>query len=63
MLPSRIWWGVFELDAEHIHVAPCWSDGELLAGHVLDELCYCHPRVDEWDERLIVHNMPGRRLH
>lgn len=49
-------WGVFDTD-ESVHVAPVDSDGNLVKGHLLDELCLCEPSISDEDGRLIVsHN-------
>ena len=45
-------WGVFKKD-NMFHVVQCDKKGYIKFGHILDEICFCEPRIED---RLVIHN-------
>ncbi len=60
---SRIHFCVFDGEDGNQHFAPCLEDGSLIGGHVLSELCFCHPIQDFVEPTLLVHNDQRETLH
>jgi hypothetical protein len=56
-------WGVFRIDDDSVHVAPCDTDGSVLPPHALTDDCECIPRQDIEEPRLKVHRDPKRSEH
>jgi hypothetical protein len=43
-----------------VHVVPCDNDRRVLNKHEQSETCWCKPRRDDNEPRVIVHNDPQR---
>lgn len=55
MTADRIRWGVFRRNGD-LHVAPCFSNGQVSDDHQLLKDCACRPRQDSECSSLWVHN-------
>ena len=50
---SNVQWAVIEMKGER-HVVP-YQDGYTF-GHVNFSDCWCHPKRDEQDQNIVIHN-------